>query len=131
VSVWLNPFCTGTAAYPPAITEPLVTAGPTELVSGFFLVGGPLTFFSRPHCSRPPPVPESGNVVVKDASGVVVATRASTGGHFVKIPLPPGTYTISGTFQEASFNGRHPERTQQVTIPPGDSVRQDFFLDVP
>ena len=130
VTVWTNPLCFGSAAYPPAIKEPLVTAGPTELVSGFFLVGGPLIRFSTQHCSRPRPVPEAGTVEVKNASGVV-AIQASTRGHFVKIPLPPGTYTISGTFKDASFNGVHPAKTQQVTITPGDTVRQDFFLDVP
>jgi hypothetical protein len=131
VTVRLNPFCSGTAAYPPAIKEPLVTAGPTELVSGFFIVGGPLTLFSRPHCSRPPPVTGAGSVAVTDASGVVVARQTSARGQLVKIPLPPGTYTVSGTFRDAGFNGVHPEKTQQVTIPPADTVRQDFFLDVP
>jgi hypothetical protein len=130
VTVRLNPLCLGSAAYPPAIKEPLVRAGPTELVSGFFLVGGPLVRFSTRHCSRPAPEPEAGTVQVSDASGVV-ATQTSTQDHLVKLPLPPGTYTISGTFTEASFNGVHPEKTQQIVIPPGDTVRQDFFLDVP
>jgi hypothetical protein len=131
VTVWANPLCFGIAAYPPAIKEPLVTAGPTELVSGFFLVGGPLVPFSSPHCSRPAPEPGAGTVVVTGGSGVVVAMQSSTRGHLVTIPLAPGTYSVSGTFKDASFNGVHPKRTQQIVIPAGDTIRQDFFLDVP
>lgn len=131
VTVWLNPLCFGTGLYPPAIKEPLVTAGPTELVSGFFLVGGPLTPFSTRHCLRPVPVPGAGKIVVTDASGGVVATQTSTRGHLVKIPLRPGSYTILGTFKDASINGVHPKVTQQVVITPGDTIRQDFFLSVP
>jgi hypothetical protein len=130
VTVWTNPLCFGSAAYPPAIKEPLVTAGPTEFVSGFFLVGGPLVRFSTRHCARPAPVPEAGTVEVKDASAVV-AMKASAPGHLVRIPLPPGTYTISGRFKDASFNAVHPGRTERVTITPGYKVRQDCFLDVP
>jgi hypothetical protein len=61
-----------------------------------------------------------------DSSGDVVATQASTRGQFVKLPLPPGTYTISGTFTDANFNGEHAVITQQVVIPPGETIRQDF-----
>ena len=131
VTVWLSPLCFGMALYPPAIKEPHVTAGPTELVSGFFLVGGPLTPFSTRHCSRPAPVPGPGKVVVTDAAGGVAATQTSTRGHLVKIPLRPGTYTISGTFNDASINGVHPKVTQQVVIAPAGTTRQDFFLNVP
>ncbi len=131
VTVWLNPICFGTALYPPAITEPRLTAGPTELVSGFFLVGGPLREFSSRHCSRPAPVPGAGRVAVTNTSGVIVATQTSTRGHLVKIPLRPGTYTVSGTFKDASINGAHPKVTQQIVIRPGDTIRQDFFLNVP
>jgi len=131
VTVWTNPLCFGIAAYPPAFKEPRPTAGRTELVSGFFLVGGPLVRFSTRHCSRPPSVPEAGTVVVTDASGIVVARQSSHQGDFVKVPLAPGTYKVSGTFNEASFNGVHPKKIQQVVIPSGEAVRQDFFLDVP
>ena len=131
VTVWTNPLCFGIAAYPPAFKEPRPTAGRTELVSGFFLVGGPLVRFSTRHCSRPPSVPEAETVVVTDASGIVVARQSSHQGDFVKVPLAPGTYKVSGTFNEASFNGVHPKKIQQVVIPSGEAVRQDFFLDVP
>ena len=67
---------------------------------------------------------------VVNASGVAVATQTSEGGHFVEIPLPPGAYTIIGTFLDASINGVHPKDTESVVIPAGHTVRQDFFLSI-
>ena len=131
VTVWLNPVCHREAAYPPELKEPLVTPGPTELVSGFFLVGGPLRQFSTPGCKLPAPSPGAGTVEVKNASGEVVATQTSVSGHFVAIPLPAGSYTITGTFLNATVNGVHPKESEAVTIPSGHTVRQDFFLNVP
>ena len=131
VTVWLNPVCRGSAAYGPTIKEPVVTNGPTELVSGFYLDGGPLSTFSDPNCLRPEPPPDAGTVEVIDASGVVVATSTSATGHFVKIPLPAGSYTIRGTFLDATINGAHPTKAESVVIPPYDTVRQDFFLSIP
>jgi hypothetical protein len=131
VTVWLNPFCHGTSTYGPEIAEPMVTPGPTELVSGFYLVGGPLARFSTPRCRRPARPPETGTVEVFDAAGALVATQTSKEGRFVQIPLPAGSYTIRGTFPNATENGVHPTRTESVVISSGDTVRQDFFLDVP
>ncbi len=131
VTVWLNPFCFGSAAYGPAIAEPTVTPGPTELVSGFYLDGGPLARFSTPHCKRPEPPPDAGVVEVTNATGALVAAQTSTTGNLVKIPLPAGSYTIRGTFLNATTNGTHPTETQSLTIPTGHTVRQDFFLSVP
>ena len=131
VTVWLNPFCFGSAAYGPGIAEPTVMPGPTELVSGFYLDGGPLARFSAPDCKRPEPPPGAGVVEVITATGALVATQTSTTGHLVKIPLPAGSYTIRGTFLNATINGTHPTETQSLTIPTGHTVRQDFFLSVP
>ena len=64
-------------------------------------------------------------------TGAVVATHTSAGGRFVKIPLPAGSYTIRGTFLNATGNGVHPHETESVVIPPGRTVRQDFFLNIP
>jgi hypothetical protein len=131
VTVWLNPFCRREAAYGPELKEPLVTPGPTELVSGFFLVGGPLDHrFSDPGCKLPTPSPGAGTVEVTSTSGAVVATQTSTSGHFVEIPLPAGSYTITGTFLGATINGVHPREPEAVVIPPGHTVRQDFFLNI-
>ncbi len=108
-----------------------MTPGPTELVSGFFLGGGPLVSYSAPGCKRPPPVPGAGTVEVVNASGTVVATQTSTSGRFVKIPLPAGSYTIRGTFLDATENGVHPQETESLVIPAGRTVRQDFSLSIP
>jgi hypothetical protein len=124
-------LCWGSAAYGPKLEEPVITTGPTELVSGFYLVGGPLTRFSAPECRRPEPSPGAGTVEVTNAGGVLVATQTSTQDHFVEIALSPGSYTIRGTFLNATINGAHPTKTESVVIPAGDSVRQDFFLDIP
>ena len=64
-------------------------------------------------------------------SGTVVATNTSTYGHFVEIPLAAGSYTVRGTFFSATVNGVHPTETQSLVIPPGSTVRQDFFLSIP
>jgi hypothetical protein len=131
VTVWLNPFCFGSAAYGPAIAEPTVTPGPTALVSGFYLEGGPIARFSAPNCKRPEPPPGAGMVEVISATGALVTTQTSTAGHLVKIKLPAGSYTIRGTFLNATINGTHPTKTTSLTIPAGHTVRQDFILSVP
>jgi hypothetical protein len=131
VTVWLNPLCRGGAAYGPSIKEPTVTNGSTKLVSGFYLVGGPLRQFSVPHCKRPEPLPGAGIVEVTNASGVVLAMKTSTRGNFVEIPLSAGSYTIRGTFLDATVNGAHPKQTESVVISSGHTVRQDFFLSIP
>jgi hypothetical protein len=131
MTVWLNPLCNREAAHGPEFNEPLVTQGPTELVSGFFLVGGPDDRrFSDPGCKRPVPPPGAGTVEVTNASGEVVATQTSTSGHFVEIPLPAGSYTITGTFLDATTNGVNPKKSESIVIPPGHTVRQDFFLSI-
>jgi hypothetical protein len=132
VTVWLNPSCSGSGAYGPGLKEPVVRPGPTELVSGFYLDGGPLALFSDPGCKRPAPPPGAGIVeVMNPTTGAVVATQTSERGRFVKIPLPAGSYTIRGTFLDASINSVHPHETESVVIPPGRTVRQDFFLSIP
>ena len=132
VTVWLNPFCEREAEYGPEIKEPVVTAGPTKLVTGFYLEGGPVDRrFSTPHCKLPEPAPGAGSVDVIDPSGVTVATKTSAQGHFVEIALPAGSYTIRGTFLNATINGVHPIHTQSVVIPAGHTVRQDFILSIP
>ena len=122
--------CIGSAAYVPEITEPLITPGPTELVSGFYFDGGPAVRFSAPGCKRPAPSPGEGTVEVMSASGALVATQTSERGHFVEIPLPPGSYTVTGTFLDATINGVHPRETEHVVIQPGYSTRQDFVLQI-
>jgi hypothetical protein len=133
VTVWLNRACRKGGGDVPEIHEPDITVGPTKLVSGFYVVGGPAPhYFSAPKCPRhPEPPPGAGTVEVVDASGAVVATQTSVTGRFAEITLPAGSYTIRGTFLNATVNGVHPARSKSVTIPSGHTVRQDFFLAVP
>ena len=131
VTVWINPLCHRESAYGPGLNEPVATSGTTELVSGFYLVGGPLRVFSTAGCRLPPPRPGGGIVEVVGASGAVVATQTSREGHFVELPLPPGSYMITGTFLGATINGVHPKQTESVMIPAGETVRQDFLLSIP
>jgi len=132
VTLWINPLCSGSAAIGPGIDEPLLTPGPTELLSGFYLDGGPLEFFSLPGCRRPEPKSGPGTVqVLNPTTGSLVASGTSTEGHLVTIPLPPGSYTIVGTFGAATVNEHPATQTLSVQVTPGFTVRQDFILQVP
>ncbi len=126
-----EPPCWGSAEYGSGIREPLLTPGPTEFVSGFFLDGGPLVGFSAPGCERPVPPPGGGTVEVMSASGTLVARQTSEGGHFAEVALPPGSYTVVGTFTSAIINGTPAQQTESVVIPAGYTVRQDFVLQIP
>jgi hypothetical protein len=131
VTLWLNPFCLGPAAYGPGISEPLVTPGPTELIAGFYIIGGPLRRFSSPGCKRPRRAPGAGTVEVTSQSGTLVAKATSTAGHFIEIPIPAGSYTARGTFTNGFIKGDNYVAVESVLIPAGRSVRQDFFWPVP
>ena len=132
VTVWVNPACANSALPGPPEGEPLLTAGPTELISGLYLDGGPLRLWSEPRCTFHPGVPGAGTITVRDPdSGSVVATQTVTSGHLATIPLAPGTYTVEGTFGDAIINGQ-PGRSfpKTVQIPAGKTVRQDVVLNV-
>ncbi len=133
VTVWLNRVCRKGGHQGPEIHEPKITVGPTRLLSGFYTVGGPAPhYFSAPKCPpHPEPPPGAGTVEVINASGAVVSTQTSVARQFVEIPLPAGSYTIRGTFADATVNGVHPTISESVVIPAGHTVRQDFFLSVP
>jgi hypothetical protein len=131
LTLWLNPLCAGSAAYAPDIEEPTVKPGPTELLSGFYLDGGPLVRFSSPHCRRPEPKSGGGTVEVIAGDGMLVAKASAPEGSLVAIALPPGTYSLRGTFPDASLNNLPPRPTEPITVKAGYTVRQDFFLDVP
>ena len=133
VTVWVSPLCSGMGAEGPDINEPRVTAGPTELVSGLYVVGGPLALWSEPRCTPHPGEPGAGTITVRDpVNGAVVASQTVTRGHLATIPLAPGTYTIQGTFGSATINEQPGQSfPATVEIPPGKTVRQDVFLNVP
>jgi hypothetical protein len=69
-------------------------------------------------------------VEVRNSSGELVASQPSGETHFAEIPLPPGTYQVTATFLGVKDNGQNPQETESVTIPPGDSVRKDFLVEL-
>jgi hypothetical protein len=130
VTITINPECHTEGLPGPPPGEPLLTPGATQLVSGIFLVGGPLVIYSTPGCVRQtaPETPGAGTITVTDPStGAVVATQAVAAGQLADIPLAPGTYAVSGS------PGGLPMMTTPVTvtIPAGSTVRQDVTVPVP
>ena len=127
VTLWVNPLCEGLPEQ-----EPVLTPGPSELVTG--LVGVVLTrpgdsqhttgLWSEPKCHSPL---VAGTITVSNEAGTVVATKTLEEGQFAKIPLSPGTYMILGTFAHDHEEGEKPAHSfpTPVTIPPDITVRQD------
>jgi hypothetical protein len=129
INVWLVPLCAQSAAPGPPAREPIVTAGPTELISGVFLDGGPLVL--RPTCQPGTPLPGT-ITIVNPATGATVASTTVATGKLATFPLAPGTYTIDGTLANATSGGAVMRtRPQTVTIPAGMTVRQDTAADIP
>jgi hypothetical protein len=129
VTISLRPLCAQSAEPGPPPGEPLVKPGPTELISGLYLDGGPLVL--SPRCRQG--VPSAGTITVADAAGGhVIATQAVAGGSLATIALAPGSYLVTGTFADASVNGR-PIQTDPVSvaIPAGGSVRLDVVTAIP
>lgn len=133
ITVSVNPLCFRSALSGPPNGEPIVKRGPTRLVTGLFLVGGPLVEFSAPRCAFPPASPWAGTITVTDAAtGAIVATQTVAEDQLARIDLAPGTYTISGTFADASTNVDDIGATPQtIVVPSGKTVRQDITADVP
>jgi hypothetical protein len=133
LTVWVNPLCSGSAESGAPAGEPFLTQGPTELVSGLYLDGGPLRFRSAPRCSSLSGSPGAGTITVTNpATGAIVVTKTVANGQLAKIPLSPGIYTISGTFTNAFSNGQHMQSfPQTVTISPGKTTRQDVSVNIP
>ena len=126
VVVTLNPLCYRTGLVGPPAGEPLLTSGPTELVSGIYLEGGPLILYSAPRCRHPAGIPVAGTITVRRAGGPIVsAVRVAQGG-LATITLPAGHYDVSGV---AHDGGR--TLAAAVVIPPGETVRQDVAIPVP
>lgn len=116
--------CPHPAVVVPA-NEPVYRPGPTELVSGLYIQGGPVP---PPPCRAQPRGPYAGTIrVTKAKSGAVVARRSVRNGHLAHIKLAPGRYRISGR-----ISGGAPATTSPtVTIRRGYKTRQDLFEDVP
>lgn len=128
VTVWLKPPCRQSADPGPPAGEPLVKRGPTELVSGLFLAGGPPSH--SPRCRSGTPSPGT-ITVTSSTTGAVVASDNVASGQLATIPLAAGTYTIQGTFGNAFSNGQAiSPPPQQVTITAGYTVRQDVVASI-
>ena len=105
--------------------EPVYRTGPTELVSGLYIQGGAIP---PPPCKPKPRGPYAGTITVTDASsGNVVVTKSVRNGHLAHIPLPPGSYKVSGRIK----GGGSASQSPTVTIKQGYKTRQDLFEDVP
>lgn len=132
VTVWVNPMCWGSSALGPRKSEPILTPGPSELVSGLYLVGGPARQWSAPSCDTLVGTPGAGTITVTDpASGVVVASATVGEGQLAKLALPAGTYTVVGTFAHAFTGTQHMQsRPRTVAIPARTTVRQDVSVDI-
>lgn len=111
----------------PPSAGPVLTEGPSGLVSGLYLAGGPPVRRTR----REEGVPSAGTIAVTDVmTGETVATVTVARGQLATIPLAPGSYRIDGTCTDALSNGV-PRRTRgSVTVPPGMTVRQDLAIHI-
>ncbi len=102
--------------------------GPTELVSGLFLDGGPLRH--APRCRSG--TPWAGTITVTNPAGMIIASDKVHTGKLARIRLAPGTYAIHGTFANATRNGQPIEtEPQTVTITAGETVREDVVANIP
>lgn len=133
ITIWVNPLCSGSAAAGPPQGEPLRRPGPTALRSGLYLDGGPHVFRSVPRCASISGTPSAGTITLTDpVSGAILARESVAAGQLATIPLPAGTYTILGTFANAISNGQHMQSLpESVTIPAGETVRQDVSVSIP
>jgi hypothetical protein len=129
ITVWLRPPCYQSADPGPPSGEPLVKPGPTSLISGLFLDGGPLA--RRGTCAKGTPSP--GTIEVLDTNtDVVVASQTVEAGKLADIRLAAGTYLVRGTFGDA-FSNEKPIQTIpiSVTIKSNIVVRQDVLANIP
>jgi len=129
VTAWIRALCFESADPGPGLREPQVTRGPTMLVSGLFLDGGPLRRVGRcqPGTSSPGTIQ-----VLNPTDGQLVASRTVAAGQLARIALSPGTYAVEGTFANATRNGQ-PITTlpRDVTLEAGTVVRQDVVENIP
>jgi hypothetical protein len=127
VTVWVKPLCAQSALPGPAQRGPRVTKGPTELIAGLYLEGGPLR--TGPHCRRG--TTEAGTVTVSTPAGKVLLRRQVRAGHFGIFPLAPGSYVVGGTFSGGAPGARPQVPQTPVTIAARRTTRLNVVVDVP
>jgi hypothetical protein len=126
VRLTLNPLCFGSALAGPPDDEG-TRPGPTELITGLYIVGGPALPYSSPDCRRKPGKPAPGTIEVLDAAGSrLVATRTVKHGRMVTFRLAPGRYRVSGHAQPGVQIFARP-----FTIRAGYTTRQYVIEPVP
>jgi hypothetical protein len=126
VTIWLAPLCVQSAAPGPTDGLPAVSPGPTELIAGLFLRGGPLV--SSTHCRRG--TPSAGTLVVASSTGHVIARRSVRAGRYAVFPLAPGRYLLSGTFAASTGTGQGTGPVA-VTISARRTTRRNVVAEIP
>jgi hypothetical protein len=127
VTLTVNPLCSGAADNGPPAGEPIIKSGPTELISGLFLEGGPYFIRSAPNCRDVAEKSSPGWITVTDSDGTVIVNKMElTTGQLLYVKVPAGKYTLTGVL---SVNNKVGPIT--VEVPAGKTVRQDLTLDVP
>jgi hypothetical protein len=126
LDAWVNPLCTRTGAPGPPANEPILTPGPTQIVSGIFFSGGPLIEYSAPICTPQVGTPSAGTIIVLESgSGSQVAQESVASGELATFALPPGGYTLEEPGRGAGV------APVNVTLSAGQTVRQDLVVDIP
>jgi hypothetical protein len=129
VTVWLRPLCRQSADPGPPPGEPFIRRGPTSLVSGLFLDGGPLR--RRSSCRSGTPSP--GTIEVLDPADThLIARQRVRAGKLADVRLAPGSYLVRGTFADATRNGMAMQTLPvRVLIPAHRIVRRDVVANIP
>ncbi|MFZ0388468.1 MAG: hypothetical protein WAL22_22595 [Solirubrobacteraceae bacterium] len=130
VRLTLNPLCFGSALAGPPHDEGM-RPGPTELITGLYVVGGPALPYSTPRCRRKPGSPTTGMLEVRNAAnGVLIASRTLSHAHLVTVRLAPGRYRVGGHVGGTVQHG--PELfTAPFTIRAGFTTRRYVIEPVP
>jgi hypothetical protein len=98
LTLWLNPLCVRSGLPGPPHDQGR-RRGPTELITGLFIEGGPAVQYSTPGCRyrHRPASPVAGTIeVLSDTGNVVVRSRTITRGRYLTVRLPPGRYRVTG-----------------------------------
>jgi hypothetical protein len=124
VTVWVKPLCAQPASPGPAQRGPVSEKGPTELIAGLYVQGGPLQ--TSASCRRGSSA--AGTVTVSTPGGKVIARRRVRAGRFGIFPLAPGSYVIGGTL--AGGHGTQ-LRSAPVTLAARRTTRLNLVAQVP
>ena len=130
VTLDVNPLCEGSGAPGPPLGEPIIKSGPTELITGLFIEGGPLIERSAPNCKALVGKSSAGTITVTNSVGTVFANNvALSAGQLLYLNVPVGVYTVSGVIGGGNFVSKVGPIT--VNVGADQIVRQDLVLPVP